>query len=80
MCKGWRNKAWHGRLMAFLQYLSGGSAHIDVPLSALCLLRLAASPVLFTSPVTTAQSDDMSDDAEESDLSTLGNFQVQDDE
>jgi hypothetical protein len=80
MCKGWRNKAWHGRFMAFVELLSGQSPHIDLPLSGSCSLRLDTSPLLFTCPVTTAQADAMPDDAEESDPSTLGNFNPEDDE
>ena len=80
MCKGWRNKAWHGRFMAFVELLSGESPHIDLPLSGSCAVKLDANPVLFTSPVTTALPDAMADDAEESDPSTLGNFNPEDDE
>jgi TIR domain/Restriction endonuclease len=28
ICKGWRNKQWHGRMLAFLELLSGESAYI----------------------------------------------------
>lgn len=80
ICKGWRNKAWHGRLMAFFELLSGTSSHIELPLSDHCSLGIAASPVLVTSPVTTTLPDAMSDDAEEQDVSTLGNFNVEDEE
>lgn len=72
VCKGWRNKAWHGRLMAFLGLLAGESAYIDLPLGGQSSVRLDASPVLFTSPVTTALPDTMAEDAEEPDDSTLG--------
>lgn len=80
LCKGWRNKAWHGRFMAFVEMLSGESQFIELPLSASCALKLDANPVLFTSPVTTALPDAMADDAEESDSSTLGNFNPEEDE
>src|SRR5581483_5775310 len=72
VCKGWRNKAWHGRLMAFLELLAGETAYIDLPLGGQSSVRLDASPVLFTSPVTTALPDTMAEDAEEPDDSTLG--------
>jgi hypothetical protein len=29
ICKGWRNKQWHGRIMAFIEMLSGSSSYID---------------------------------------------------
>lgn len=74
ICKGWRNKAWHGRLMAFLEVLSCDSPNITVPLSGACAITFDARPMPFTSPVTTALPDAMGDDAEESDDSTLGMF------
>jgi len=74
ICKGWRNKAWHGRLMAFLEMLSGGPEHIELPLSRSSALRIEANPVLVQSPVTTDLPNTMSDDAEERDISTLGNY------
>jgi hypothetical protein len=60
--------------MAFLELLSGQSPHIDLPLSGSASLRLDASPVLVTVPVTTAIRDAMSEDADEQDVSTLGNL------
>lgn len=72
MCKGWRNKQWHGRLMAYLELLSDEAPCINVPLSGACAITLDARPMPFTSPVTTALPDTMEDDAEETDDSTLG--------
>lgn len=80
VCKGWRNKAWHGRFMAFLELLSGQSSHIELALACSCALRLDASPVLVTAPVTTALPDTMPDEAEEQDDSTLGYFNLEDDD
>jgi TIR domain len=80
VCKGWRNKAWHGRLMAFLELLSGDLSYIDLELSGSASFRLDATPILFTSPVSTVLPDEMSDDAEEQDDTTLGNFHVEEDE
>lgn len=80
ICKGWRNKAWHGRLMAFLELLSGESPSIAVPLSSANAITLEATPMLFTSPVSTTLSDTMGDDAEETDDSTLGMFNPEDEE
>lgn len=80
ICKSWRNKAWHGRLMAFLELLSGESPNIVVPLSGACAITLDDRPMLFTSPVTTALPDSMEEDAEESDASTLGMLDSEDDE
>lgn len=80
VCKGWRNRAWHGRLMAFLELLSDGSPYIPVPLCGRSAVTLDARPMLFTSPVTTALPDSMEDDAIESDDSTLGVLNLEDDE
>ena len=80
ICKGWRNKAWHGRFMAFLELLSGASPSIELALSDSCSLMIDASPVLVISPVTTVLPDTMSDEAEEQDASTFGNFNAEDDE
>jgi hypothetical protein len=80
ICKGWRNKAWHGRMMAFLKYISGESNHIELPLSNLYSIIIDAIPISVTSPVTTNLPDIMSDEEEELDPSTLGNFDIEDEE
>jgi hypothetical protein len=80
VCKGWRNKAWHGRFMAFLEVLAGESQYIELPLSGSASLNLEARPVRMTSPVTTSLPNVMEDDAEEQDSSTLGNFDLEEDE
>lgn len=72
ICKGWRNKQWHGRMLAFLEMLSGDSAYIRLPLSAEHDLVVEATPVLFTSPVSTMLPNDADTDDEETDVSTLG--------
>lgn len=77
VCKGWRNKQWHGRLMVFCELLSGGSGEIELPVSNDAAVILQASPLQFTAPVTTIRPDDMPDDAEEQDESTLGNVFVE---
>lgn len=80
ICKGWRNKAWHGRLMAFLELLSCDTPTFSVPLSGSSAITFEARPMLFTSPVTTALPDTMGDDAVESDDSTLGTFNPEDED
>lgn len=77
VCKGWRNKAWHGRLMAFLELLSDTSTYIELPLADTSSLVLDACPMLATAPVTTLLPDTMPEDAEEQDFSTLGNFELE---
>lgn len=72
VCKGWRNKQWYGRMLAFLELLSGESAFIRLPLSATSEIVLEASPLLFSSPVRTDLPDLLDADEEESDASTLG--------
>lgn len=71
-CQGWRNKQWHGRLLAFLEIMSAGSAFIRVPLAPGHDMVLSAEPMLFTSPVSTLLQDTLDADSEETDESTLG--------
>ena len=79
-CKGWRNKQWHGRLLAFLHIMSGDSAFIRVPLAPGRDLLLSSDPLLFTSPVSTALPDVGDPDAEEQDESTLGRPEIDDED
>jgi len=72
ICKGWRNKQWHGRLMAFLELLSSEEAAIKLPVGSGQHIKLDATPVLFTSPVTTALPDLLQDEDEEHDDNTFG--------
>lgn len=72
ICKGWRNKQWHGRMLAFLELLSGDSAYIRLPLATNAALSIEAAPMLFTSPVSTSLPDILDADEEETDISTLG--------
>jgi len=72
ICKGWRNKQWHGRMLAFLELLSGESAYIRLSLAGNAALAIEATPMLFTSPVSTALPNILDADDEEADISTLG--------
>lgn len=76
ICKGWRNKQWHGRMLAFLELLSGESAFIRLQLSPSQNLVLDASPILFSSPVSTKLPDVLDEDDEELDDTTLGRPEV----
>lgn len=72
ICKGWRNKQWHGRMLAFLELLSGDSAFLKLPLSPSQEILIDASPMLFSSPVSTKLPDVLDGDDEELDTTTLG--------
>ena len=72
MCKGWRNKQWHGRMLAFLELLSGDFAYLKLAVSSTNSIVLDATPILFNSPVSTELPDELDADAEETDVSTLG--------
>ncbi len=72
VCKGWRNKQWHGRMLAFLELLSGDSANIRLALAQDAELVIEAAPMLFTSPVSTVLPDVLDAEEEEADVSTLG--------
>ncbi len=80
VCKGWRNKAWHGRLMAFLQFVALGKASIEVPLARGVSFILAARPLEVTAPVTTELPDALDEDVEEQDDSTLGTARLEDEQ
>lgn len=69
-CSAWRNKAWHGRLMGFLELLAGEDPVIALPVGAGGHIVLDASPINLTSPVTTGFVDD-DEDGEETDTTTL---------
>ena len=58
--------------MAFIELPSGELSTISLPLSPTCSIVLEATPLLFSSPVSTALPDVMSDEDEEKDSSTLG--------
>jgi hypothetical protein len=79
ICKGWRNKQWHGRLMSLLEVLAGESSFIALELgpSERCLLE--PTPILFTSPVSTALPNLLRDEDEERDESTLGRPELEED-
>ncbi|MCM2404210.1 toll/interleukin-1 receptor domain-containing protein [Rhizobium sp. S153] len=72
VCKGWRNKQWYGRMLAFLELLSGESAFIRLPLSETKEIVIEATPMLFSSPVSTILPNLLDEDDEETDASTLG--------
>lgn len=80
VCKGWRNKQWRARLMAFLELLAGDTAFIRLPLGGDAVIVLEAAPTLFTSPVSTQLPDEMQEDAEEQDASTLGRPETDEEE
>jgi hypothetical protein len=71
VCKGWRNKQWHGRLRAFLELLCGESSAITLLVGEKEHIRVESVPLFFTSPVTTELPDQIDDEDEEIDPSTL---------
>jgi hypothetical protein len=72
VCKGWRNKQWYGRMLAYLEVLAPDSAFIQLPLGEETFVKLDAAPLIYTSPVSTALPDLLKDDQEEQDTTTLG--------
>jgi hypothetical protein len=59
-------------MMAFIEMLCGDASYIHLPLSETIHIRLEPAPILFTSPVSTALPNKLSDEQEEEDASTLG--------
>ena len=74
VCSGWRNKAWHGRMMAFLELLAGDSPYVSLPVGMGQFIVLDGMPVQVTSPVSARQRNELGEDAEEKDLTTLGGY------
>jgi hypothetical protein len=72
VCKGWRNRQWHGRLLAFMELLSGEGSVILLELGQTAMIRVEAAPILFSSPVSTVLPSVQQDEDEEIDPSTLG--------
>jgi hypothetical protein len=70
ICKGWRNKQWHGRLRAFMELLCGESSAIMIRVGAEACIRIESVPIFFTSLVTTDLPNEIDDDDEEIDVST----------
>ena len=79
VCKGWRNKQWHGRLMAILEVLAGESSFLSLELGPSDRCLLEPTPMLFTSPVSTALPKVLQDEDEEQDESTLGRPEPEED-
>lgn len=79
ICSAWRNKAWHGRLMAFLELLAGDSPYLGLAVGAASSITIDAMPVQFTASVTARQTYRLGEDAEESDDTTLGTYLEEDD-
>ena len=72
VCSGWRNKAWHGRVMAFMEVLAGDSPYVGLAVVSGGTITLDAMPIQFTAPVTARQINRLGEDAEEFDETTLG--------
>lgn len=80
VCKGWRNKQWYGRLLAFIELLSGDQSSITLHLGEAAVIRIEAAPLLFSSPVSTVLPDKFTDEDEEADTTTLGRPEPEEDE
>jgi hypothetical protein len=80
VCKGWRNKQWHGRLRAFVELISGDQSSIILTLGPTSPVRVEAAPLLFSSPVSTVLPNLLADEDEEADQSTLGRPEPEEDE
>ena len=79
VCGGWRNKAWHGRLMAFMELLAGESPYVSLPVGNGQFITLDGMPIQVTAPVSARQRFEMGEDAEETDPTTIGGYFSEDD-
>lgn len=71
VCSAWRNKSWHGRLMALMEVIAGDSPYVDMPVGGGMSITADAMPIQVTSPVTARQTHRMDEDAVELDESTI---------
>lgn len=71
VCSGWRNKAWHGRMMAFMELLAGDSPYVSLRVGAAEHVLIDAMPIQATSPVSARQRNKLGEDGEEIDVTTL---------
>ena len=78
VCSTWRNKAWHGRMMAFMEVLAGDSPYVSLPVGIGQFIVLDAMPIQATSPVSARQRYKLGEDGEETDLSTLQGYLAED--
>ena len=60
--KAWRNARWRDMMLAFLAWVSGNAARIEVRLGKAQLLVLQLPPISFTSPISIAAADDVDED------------------
>ena len=79
VCSGWRNKAWHGRLMAFMELLAGESPYVSLPVGNGQFITLDGMPIQVTAPISARQRFVLGEDAEETDLTTIGGHFSEDD-
>lgn len=80
VCSSWRNKAWHGRLMAFMELLAGDSPYVSLSVGAVEHVLVDAMPIQATSPVSARQLNKLGEDGEETDVTTLAGGYDQSDE
>jgi hypothetical protein len=66
--------------MAFLELLSGDEATITLPVATDQFIKIDATPMLFTSPLTTALPNTLDDEDEEPDDDTFGSPPPDDEE
>ncbi len=79
ICSGWRNKQWHGRLMAFIELLAGDSPYVSLAAGANSAVLVDGMPIQGTSPVTARQTNRQNEDEGEPDESTVAGYLSEDD-
>ena len=50
-CKNWWNADWRDRLLASVAWLAAGEANVEIPVAPTRTVRVASSPICFSSPV-----------------------------
>lgn len=72
VCTPWRNKRWHGCMMAYLTLLQDENGDIPLSVGPGADILLGGKPLTFIVPATTPNTDVMDENADTDDPTTLG--------
>jgi hypothetical protein len=72
VCTPWRNKRWHGCMMAYLTLLQDENGDIPLSVGPGADILLGGKPLTFVVPATTPNTDVMDENADTDDPTTLG--------
>lgn len=68
LAKGWRNPRWRDMLCAYLWWLSGGKAELNIPVAADTFIQIGVPPMQKSCPVTVDEGGDNIPDEDDPDI------------